>query len=222
MDFETAVERLTRKWVDVLTPKESPTGKYYAVDREPLLESLRKRISSSVGTQSEHGGSGQNAIPIDTEAFDLWQHIDESVDAWNLDIGHLAHGELTQRLAELAVRIDTAWRTGDISEVRRAHLQHMIIGWAERIIASLEGWRTLFLLAECPECHETWVSDPREQITTQHCLQVHFRDGGSEAWAECRRCEHTWTGPLELAELGFRIGAHQDIDTLRAYGITTV
>jgi hypothetical protein len=219
VDLVEATRRLTDQWVEVLKPEENPWGRFVPMDRGPLLGLLEQRIGSSVGRGSG-GSSSLQRIPIDAAALELWQSIDERTQASVAFTGHMPVGEtLLARVADFVDHLVAAHNTGGLSERDWAHLSTLPARWCEAIMDMFDGWRTKELTAPCPLCHQLWVSDPREKETRHHCMQLHFRDGGPEAWAECRRCSHEWHGVRELRELGFSIGAQADRDALEEMGV---
>lgn len=219
LSFAEAVDRLTIPWTDVLTPAESPSGRYEPLQREPLLVLLQRAIVPS--GEGGGGGRSQDRVPLSTEALQVWQSIDERSRAGGLQVGHLVAGRaLAERVRDFADHAAVAWRTGQVSESDWAHLSEEPAKWVQQIEDLLDPPRTKELKPRCPRCGELWVSDPRERETRHHCLLLHFRDGGPEAWAECRRCSQTWVGVDQLKELGALIGARPDVGLLREMGVS--
>lgn len=223
MDFEVAVERLTRPWVDVLTPEESPSGKYEARDREPLLWLLHARIGSSVGTQSSHGGSGHADVLIDAQAFAVEESIRQKTGEASLKLGHMLTGladpkVLRAGVADLARRADAMHRSSDLADDDWRRIERMIIGWVDEINELFDGWRERDMPGvACPHCQESTRTDPRDHITVSSALIQHYKPGAGlgATFVECLRCGQTWTGTDELVALGGMTGAKIDWDELK-------
>lgn len=213
---QNAINDLTRPWTDVLTPKESGTGKYQPIDFPPLLDMLSEAKASTSGVGVSRSMQGERNL-LNLTAFSLWEHIEGTTKAWWQELSKSrCPSELKEALTALAGVLEAAHASGQVKESQYAHMEEMFPRWRTKIWELFDPPRVReFPKVPCPNCGETeYVSGP-ERTTA---LIAYYRYG-LEPEAKCNCCGDKWSGERQLLELGYSIGAKVDIGVLREMGV---
>lgn len=214
---EFAVEKLTRPWTDVLSPKETGTGKYQPVDYPPLLDMLREAIGSSLGkTQAGRSADAERSI-MNLQAFTLWEHIDGTVRAWLRDLTkNRAESELKAAVTQLAGLLQALHASQQIKESQYRHITGMFVRWRYQIWELFDPPVVKELIGNCPNCDETsFVNAEGGKMTA--LIAYYWK--GIRPEAKCQRCGEHWTGEAQLLSLGRVLGAEVDEEALRELGV---
>lgn len=217
-DTTTAIEKLTRPWTDVLSPRESGTDRYISVDYAPLLDMLDEACRSSYGA----GASGASSDPsarnlLNLEAHGLREHIDGTVRAW---IGELSKSrperELKDAVTQLAGILKAHHAAHTITDAEHDRISGFFPRWCERIWSLFDPPTVKDLKGACPNCSETeYVAQDGSKSTA--LIAYYWR--GIRPEAKCNGCGEHWTGEKQLLELGYHIGATVDEEALREMGV---
>lgn len=212
-----AVDDLVRPWTDVLSPRESGTGKYVPIDYPPLLDMLERAVASSLGrTQSGRSADAERSI-LNLQAFDLREHIDGTVRAWWSELSkEKCPTELKTVLLGLVDRLDNAHGSGRLKDSEYSHICAMFPRWRQKIWDLFNPPIVKELLGECPHCGtKTHIGADGSQSTAL----VAYYWKGLEPEAKCQNCGDKWRGDGQLVVLGRMLGATQDEDLLREIGV---
>lgn len=205
---ERAVTRLTQAHTEMTEagPTEWP----------PLLVWLEEAITTVVGRGG--AGSGGAGIPLNTEAIDLLAYIDGRLsllmEALNLRRRNARRDEVT-RVWRAAKDERAGGRVGD---AQWESMCDEFQDWVMRIQAQDDRPRKMELTVPCPRCDTRWVAD--KDGNQSAAVAIEFRPGHAPV-AECRNgeCQAMWAGWAAVTQLGFTIGAQQDLAVLAACGI---
>lgn len=186
---------------------------------DPLLIQLRDAVAGGVG---KHAGSspGNERIPFDSSALELFDSITGTINAWYLAIPTpRAHLIVSDRLRAWYVHHANLLRAGKVSREVDETATKTLTGWVSQITAKFdpptvlelrhlvwEGGRQVHKPAKCPveACGAEWAMNPAtgERITA---LVVEYREIGAETLDEavglCRSCGTEWRGRFALRAL---------------------
>ncbi len=218
---ETAVERLTRPWHDVLSPEETGLERYIPVDYPPLLDMLDEACRTSVSEAGAGaGGEASTRSLINLEAHMLRNRIDGSVKTW---ISHLAKGRAERdtkaAVVQLAGLLQAHRASGTITDAEHARIGGFFVRWCEQIWKLYDPPVTKELRGTCPnpDCEaEVWAD--RDGAVGSSLVAFYVRNTG-DVRAKCRACGWEWSTPAELRLLGSQLGATQDVEFLEAAGL---
>lgn len=217
-DTTIALEKLTRPWSDVLSPKESGTDRYIPVEYPPLLDMLDEACRSSYGA----GASGASSDPasrnlINLEAHGLREHIDGTVRAWVRELSkQRPESELKDTLGQLAGILNAHHAAHTITDTEHERISAFFPRWCERIWSLFDPPTVKDLIGACPNCSETKYT--ALDGSKASALIAYFWKG-IRPEAKCQSCGFHWSGERELLELGYHIGATQDEEALRDMGV---
>jgi len=217
---ETAVERLTRPWSDVLSPDETGLDKYLPVDYPPLLDMLNDACRNSVG-ESGGGAGGDPATRslLNLEAHQLREKIDGSVRAWVSRLGKgKCEPELSAAVVQLAGMLQAHHAAKSIPETEYARIRSFFGRWCEQVWKIYEPPTVKELVGQCPnpDCNASKYKDAAGDVGAA-LIAFYVRDS-SAVTAKCRACSWEWRdGQLRL--LGAWLGAEQDDEFLDAVGL---
>lgn len=217
IDLQTAVEALTRNWSDVLSPKESGTGKYQPIDYPPLLDMLAEAKSSSLGKTGAGRSPDAERNILNLAAFSLWEHIDGSTRAWIRELSKSqAEPELKAAVTQLAGMMKAAHASHQMKDDRYHHMVAMLKRWRTQIWELFDPPVVKDLIGSCPNCGES-VSVNLEGGKTTALIAYYWK--GIKPEAKCQCCGERWEGPSQLISLGRVIGAEVDEEALREMGV---
>lgn len=213
---QNAINDLTRPWTDVLTPKESGTGKYQPIDYPPLLDMLNEAKSSTSGQSgASRSLQGERNI-LNLTAFSLWEHIDGTTRAWWQELSKSrCPSELKEALTKLAGVLEAAHATGQVKESQYAHIQEMFPRWRKKVWELFDPPVIKELKGECPNCSESVHIDGEGK---RGPALVAFYWKGIHPEAKCQCCGEHWVGEAQLISLGKVLGATQDEEALKEMG----
>lgn len=214
---QNAINDLTRPWTDVLTPKESGTGKYQPIDYPPLLDMLKDAIRSSLGkTESGRSPDAERSI-LNLKAFDLYDHIDGTVRAWWQELSKTrCPADLKEALTALSGVMQAAHASGQIKESHYQHMQNMFPRWKARVWELFDPPVVKELIGECPNC-EASAHEDAEGKRGSALIAYYWK--GLQPEAKCQVCGEHWIGEAQLLSLGRVLGASVDEDALRDMGV---
>lgn len=210
----TAVDKLTQPWGHLFGPRELGANNYKRVEYDPLLDSLRAAIGSSLGKTSA-GASADNARnALNLKAFDLWELIDGIVRSMGQRLGVQRSDDLKQVLRRVYVKV--AAMNQDATEPRE--FKRLVCGWVASINDMFDPPVVKELIADCPMpgCGERyWKNDSGD---LESAMIAYYRPD-SQPEAKCRCCGAMWSGERALLNLGYSIGATADEEALREMGV---
>lgn len=212
-----AVDDLVRPWTDVLSPRESGTGRYVPIDYPPLLDMLDRAVASSLGrTTSGRSADAERSI-LNLKAFDLREHIDGTVRAWWKDVSkEKCPTGLKPALLGLVDRLDVAHGSGRLKDFEYTHICGMFPRWRQKIWDLFNPPVVKELLGACPHC-ETSTHVAADGSSGSALIAYYWK--GLEAEAKCQNCGDKWCGSGQLVMLGRMLGATQDEGLLRELGM---
>lgn len=222
-DVARAVERLTQPHTEV------ENG--HPVEWPPLLEWLEQSIHEVTGRT---GGSGDGGAPFNEDALRLKKRITKRLKL----IYDALYMPWTPNLIQAT---EAAWRYaqeerngGRMDDQQWEMIGEEFINWVQRIEA--EDNRPMSLpLDRCPRCsvsrvypardsdgERIYLLDPQHHDDPAKPAVVIEWDEGRAPVGECRspECDGYWVGWQAVANLGFTLGATQDLAVLSACGIT--
>ena len=209
-----AVNDLINPWTDVVT--SGAVRGYQAVEHEPLLVMLKTAIRSSSGRTSAGRSDDAARNILNLNAFELWESISRDVHTFTRR--HTRDNPnpiLPYAVRTLAEHVDALWANHQITETDRAHLIRKAATWRDRIWELFDPPTEKELLAPCPSCDQTKITNTDGDIQT--ALIAYYRPGGQPS-ARCRHCGMMWEGEGQLIILGRMIGAELDTDALAEMG----
>lgn len=217
-DVSAAVGRLVRPWSDVLSPKESGTGRYIPIDYPPLLDMLDEACRSNIGGVPAAGRSDpatRNLIDLDAHA--LRETIDATVRAW---ISTLSKSRPLPRLKDAVVQVagilHAHHAAGTMPDSDYDRMCRHFPRWCDRIWSLFDPPIVKDLIGVCPNCAESVFAAP-DGVKSSALVAYYWK--GIRPEAKCRRCGEQWTGERQLLELGYHLGATVDEETLREMGV---
>lgn len=219
-DWLHAVEKLTRPWSDVLSPRETDSNGYVTVDYAPLLTMLDDACRANTGNRGGSGADPAERSLLDLQAFTLREHIDGTVRAW---ISHLSKGraekELIPAVMQLAGLLEAHHAARTITDSDYTRLTGFFPRWCAQVWELLDPPVVKQLDGACPnpDCEQTHVTDA-DGARTSALVAFYTRNTGS-AQAKCRACSWQWNTDAELRLLGRQLGAVQDDEFLEAVGL---
>lgn len=218
VDAQNAIDKLTRPWTDVLTPKETGTGKYVPVDFPPLLDMLDDACRSSIGGVPSSGRTdpaSRNLLNL--EAHGLREHIDGTVRAW---IGELSKRrpevELKAAVVQLGGILHAHQAAASMPTVEYQRITAFFPRWCDRIWRLFDPPVVKDIVGACPNCAETSYQAMDGAKST---AMIAFYWRGIRPEAKCQRCGEHWVGDRALLELGYHLNAVMDEDALREMGV---
>lgn len=219
-EIENAVNKLTRPWTNVLSPKESPSGKYEPVEYPPMIDMLEEAKSGSLGTTT--GGLSKSALAersvMNLQALNLFEWIEGRTRAGLAEITAARFGEdLKTAIRRLADTADSLYRVQQLQESRYLSITSQFPRWCARIWELFDPPLTLKLDGSCPACGE--VSFLNQDDAKEPALVAYYAKGFAPE-ARCQVCDKRWFGERELLELGYHIGATVDETFLTAAGVS--
>lgn len=218
-DTQNALDALTRPWTDVLSPRESGTGKYVPIDYEPLLDMLKQAIGSSLGRTSAGRSPDAERSLLNLKAFQLWEHIDGTVRAWWREVSkEKCPDELKDALNRLSGILDALHASHQIETARFEHITAQFPRWQQRIWELFDPPITKELIGACPECGVT-EHVAADGGRTSNLVTYYWKGLDPEAKCQNPECGARWRGEFELINLGRILGADMDVDTLREMGL---
>lgn len=217
MNPDTALDELTKPWTDILSPRETGTGKYVPVDYPPLLDMLREAIGSSLGKTRSGVSSDAERSLLNLQAFQLWEHIDGTVRAWWQEVSKdRCPTELKVALRELAGRLHALHASNQIPTSRHEHITAQFPRWRTRIWEMFDPPVIKELDGACPACEATAFYAP--DGGKMRALVAYYWKG-IHPEAKCQCCGEKWVGAAQLVSLGKVLGATMDEEVLRAAGV---
>ena len=220
LSSESAVERLTRPWSDVLSPDETGLDKYMPVDYPPLLDMLDDACRNSVG-ESGGGAGGDPATRslLNLEAHQLREQIDGSVRAWVSRLGKgRCEADLKAAVVQLAGMLSAHHAAKSIPDTEYARIRSFFGRWCGQVWALYEPPIVKELAGQCPnpDCEQSAfvVGDGAKGSAL---IAFYHRNTG-EVRARCRCCAWVW-GHDQVRLLGEWLGATQDVEFLEAAGL---
>lgn len=210
----TAVDKLTQKHSHLFGPRELGDNRYEQVDYDPLLDSLRAAISSSLGKTAGGVSPANTRNALNLQAFELWELIDGLVRSWAQRLEVQRSDDLKQLLRRLYIRVEGMGK----DERDPREFARMVKGWVTSIDNLFDPLREKELIADCPmpECGQRYVKDEHGDLRA--ALILYYRQD-AQPEAKCRSCGTVWEGPRMLLTLGYSIGANTDEDALREMGV---
>lgn len=207
-----AIDKLTQPWGHLFGPRELGANNYKRVEYDPLLDSLKEAIHSSLGKTQDGASPDNTRNPINMRAFDLWEKIDGAIRAWSANPRR--DDEPKVLLRRVYVQVNAMPQ--DAPEHRR--LEQMVTGWVYSINELFDPPIVKELVADCPipACGKRYVTDEHGDVVA--ALIAYYRKD-SQPEAKCRGCGATWQGERQLLELGYSIKATVDEDALKEMGI---
>lgn len=215
-ELQNAIDVLAKPWNDVLSPHETGTGKYVAIDYPPLLDMLYEARHSSLGKTV--GGKSPDAERniLNLAAFTLWEHIDGTVRAWFRELSKSrAPEDLKTAMIELGGIIKAAHASGQMKDSRYGHMSAMFPRWQAQIWELFDPPVVKELIGECPNCEARIFVSP---VGEQSPALTAFYWKGIRPEAKCQCCGEHWVGEAQLISLGKVLGATMDEDALREMG----
>lgn len=206
LSTETAVERLTQPWADVLSPDETGRDTYTTIDYPPLLTMLEDACRSSVGERS-HGSTADASARslINLEAHMLRNRIDGSVKTW---INHLSKGRaekgLTAAVVQLAGLLNAHHAAGTMPEGEYLRVSAFFARWCDQIWDLYDPPTLREVQQKCPRCQVEWMPGV-EDGPSRRAVWVSYRGSLADAKAECRACGMVWGSLPAMRELGFEL-----------------
>lgn len=212
------VRKLTAPWSDVLSPKETGTGRYVPVDYPPLLDMLDEACRSNVGGVPSAGRTDPSARNLlNLEAHMLREHIDGTVRAWIRELSkERAAAELKSAVTQLSGVLHAHRSAGTIPDSEWERIARFFPRWCNRIWQLFDPPVVKELVGACPNCAETVHSSLDGSKTT---AMIAYYWKGIQPEAKCQRCGERWEGERALLELGYHLGATVDEDALREMGV---
>lgn len=218
---ETAVERLTRPWHDVLSPEETGLDRYLPVEYPPLLDMLDEACRTSVSEAGAgSGGDPSTRSLLNLEAYMLRNRIDGSVKTW---IAHLSKGradrDLKASVAQLAGLLKAHHASRTITDAEHARIGGFFVRWCEQVWKLFDPPVIKELRGACPnpDCEAETFADG--DGSSGAALVAFYMRNTNDVRAKCRVCGWEWETPSELRLLGEHLGATQDVEFLRAAGL---
>jgi len=214
---QTALDELTKPWNDVLSPKESGTGHYMAIDYPPLLDMLREAVGSSLGkTQSGKSPDAERSI-LNLQAFSLWEHIDGTTRTWLRELSTMRpEPELKAALIQLGGLLQALHASNQIKEQRWLHIIAQFPRWRRQVWEMFDPPRVKELTGECPNCNET-AYYALDGARSTALIAYYWK--GLTPEAKCQRCGEHWTGETQLLSLGRVLKATIDEVALKEMGV---
>lgn len=216
-EARNAIDVLTHKWTDVLSPRESGTGKYQPIDYPPLLDMLKEAIGSSLGKTGAGRSPDAERNIMNLRAFALWQHIDGTTRAWLRDLSKQRPSkELKDALVQLGGLLEALHASNQIKESRYLHILEQFPRWRSQIWEMFDPPTMKELIGACPNCGETSYVN-LEHVTSPALIAYYWK--GIQPEAKCQQCGDRWSGERALLDLGYHIGASVDEETLHEMGV---
>lgn len=215
-DLQNAIDVLAKPWNDVLSPHETGTGKYQAIDYPPLLDMLNEACRSSVGTVGNGKSADAERNVLNLAAFSLREHIDGTVRAWFRELSKVrAPDDLKTALLSLGGIIQAMHASKQMKDSRYGHMASMFPRWRAQIWELLDPPVVKELIGFCPNCETQVFVNPTGE---QSAALVAFYWKGIRPEAKCQVCGEHWVGESQLISLGKVLGATMDEDVLREMG----
>lgn len=200
LKLDIAIGLLTRRSKHLV--KDPHTGKSQVVLAEPLLVQLRMASTPSSSTDGGGASSTRAPIPLNADAHDLLERIEEELTAqwWYTHPTHRGRGR------ESLVGKLLAWTTASRgSEVLLLRAGAITARWVEDIEGLFNPQRRRPLPGVCPnkKCGAARVFDREEEgehFYRPALVQVYDDDGLFDR-LECGVCGSAWSG-LELELMG--------------------
>lgn len=216
-DSENAINVLTHAWTDVLSPRESGTGKYQPIDYPPLLDMLKEAIGSSLGKTGAGRSPDAERNIMNLKAFALWQHIDGTTRAWLHDLSkQRPSGNLKHALVQLWGLLDALHASNQIKESRYLHIVEQFPRWRAQIWEMFDPPIVKDLIGACPNCNETSYRN-LENAKSPALIAYYWK--GIQPEAKCQCCGERWVGESQLISLGRVLGASVDEEALHEMGV---
>ena len=215
--LERAVEALTKPWNDVLSPQETGTGRYQAIDYPPLLDMLRSAVSSSLGRTGAGRSPDAERNVMNLAAFSLWEHIDGVVRSWLLQLSKQRRKtELKEAVSDLAGMVTALRASNQMDEHTFLRISGQFASWRTRIWEMFDPPVVKSITGPCPACSEStyFTLDGAKQTAL-----IAYYWKGIQPEAKCQRCGERWSGERELLDLGYHIGASVDEGALHEMGV---
>lgn len=212
---EYAVNKLTRPWSDVLSPKESGTGRYQPVDHQPLLTMLEEAVRASLGRTAAGRSPASERSLIDMKAFTLLERIQDGSGAWLVEWGVRPPKDVRDRVVQLADTLTTLHRTQRIEQTLFERVSGMFDRWVREIWELLDPPKVKDLIGSCPNCGEEKYTLPDGGRVP---ALVAYWWKGLRPEAKCQCCGERWEDEKGLIALGYHLKANMDEETLREMG----
>lgn len=219
-DWLHAVEKLTRPWSDVLSPRETDGNGYVTVDYQPLLTMLDHACRANTGNRGGSGADPAERSLLDLQAFTLREHIDGTVRAW---VSHLSKGraekDLKAAVVQLAKLLQAHHAAHTITASEFDRITAFFPRWCAQIWALLDPPVVKQLDGACPnpDCEQTTFTDVDGSQSS--ALVAFYARNTGRVQARCKSCGWEWNTDTELALLGQQLGAVQDVEFLKAAGL---
>jgi len=217
-DADVSIRKLVAPWSDVLSPKETGTGRYQPVDYPPLLDMLDEACRSNIGGVPTAGRSDPSARNLlNLEAHMLREHIDGTVRAWLRELSKArAEVELKSAVTQLAGVLNAHHAAGTMPDSEWERISRFFPRWCDRIWQLFDPPVVKELAGACPSCTETTFTSLDGSKTT---ALIAYYWKGIRPEAKCQRCGEHWEGERSLLELGYHLGATVDEDALKEMGV---
>ena len=220
---DSTIERI-RKTVNDLsqvhTVRETSGPHTLLVEREPLLEQIRRAMYGDLGrTEGGKSAAAQERSVLDVTAFTIYEDITGRIEAYQ----QLLTGKPKRTSPEATLR---AWYVAFRSnhdkgmyseEVLRRTLKQLR-QFAGRIKGHFDQPRVKEIEGECPQEQCRLGSYPGPEGARQTALYAIYREGQSPS-VKCRGCGAEWEGEQTLLQLGRYLGANVDEEALRDMGV---
>jgi hypothetical protein len=209
-----AVDKLTQPWGHLFGPRELGANNYKRVEYDPLLDSLKAAIHSSLGKTQDGASADNTRNPINLRAFDMWDNIDGHIRAWSQMLDTKRDDDAKIMLRRIYVKVHAL--PADATEHKR--FSYMVRGWVNQINELFDPPIIKELVADCPrsECAKRYVIDDEGNVSA--ALIAYYRKD-AQPEAKCRGCGAVWQGERQLLELGYSIKATVDEEALKEMGI---
>lgn len=199
-DWLHAVEKLTRPWSDVLSPRETDSNGYVTVDYAPLLTMLDDACRSNTGNRGGNGADPSQRSLIDVRAFDLREHIDGTVRSWVLQLSRgRVQGDLKTAVIQLAGLVRAHHASQTITDTDFARVTGLFPLWVEQVWGIVDPPNRREVQSRCPKCLVEWM--PVDE-GSQRAVWIEYRESLADAAASCRACGASWVGLVALREIG--------------------
>lgn len=217
VDAHNAVDKLTRPWSDVLSPRESGTGKYQPIDHRPLLDMLAEAKSASLGGTGAGRTADSERSIMNLTAFQLFEQVEGRVRGWLAEYSTARYGEDVKSAVRRCYGLVKALHASNqIPEQRYEQILRQFVRWSKQIWELFDPPTVKHLLGTCPACE---VSRLRNLEGGEEPTLIAYYWKGIRPEARCQACGELWAGERALLDLGYHLGASVDEDALREMGV---
>lgn len=207
----------TERAVVRLTEDHTEMTEAGPVEWPPLLDWIRERVTE---INRRGSGSGGQGVPLNNDALEILNHIERNYrlicEATMQGVGR----ELVEGVRRMWRTVCTDRKAGAIRDAEWDKIGGEIESWVQRIEGEQERPRKMELTVPCPRCGNRWVLSDEGDDKRKAAVVIEFGENRAPV-AECRvaACEAIWAGWNAVADLGFTLGANQDLAVLEACGI---